>query len=1029
VFDMTVGNSEERVIDALCDQFESEWQAGKRPRLEDYVDRLPIANKERLLVELLHIDVARRKELDEEPTPEEYVIRFPQYTELILQHTEVFGRTSIDSGVAHLLRLGDYRIDEPIGKGGMGIVYRATHEILNRTVAIKVLPPDASSKTAFQRFRKEIQAIGCLDHQHIVRATDAGELEGRLFLVMEYVEGIDAARLLRKWNQLPIDVACEIVRQTALGLQHIADHNLVHRDIKPSNLMVSVGGDVKILDLGLARFNLDLRPGELTRTGQVMGTIDYVAPEQVNEPSRVDIRADIYSLGCTFFHFLTGQPPFGDTRDGTLARLMAHASKEISAVRDLRADCPRGLDEILRAMVAKKPEHRYAQPIEVANRLSEFCRPAGHDALRSLAAEFCQSATVSPPSVHLAHETQANVTTNVVPCPYPGLRAFTREDKDFFFGREDHIEQLADKLSRNRFLAVVGPSGCGKSSMVLAGLLPHLEDGFVEGVGPHWRYAVMRPGEAPFERLTAALLDEHALGKERGTGPKVETLLEVTLRRGPWGLSDAINETGLEPRTNLVLVVDQFEELFRYHKLCLSRGTTFANDADAFVNLLLTPTRDPDRDKRLRSLAVYVVITMRWDFLDDQFSFTGLTEAMNDSVFFTPRLTRDQCEMAIVGPARVQEWEIDRVLVNRLLNDTITEPDQLPLLQHALMRMWTRAALAKNKGRLTLNDYDGSPELSLSNHANEIYDTCNSKHQYVVRKMFQSLADRGQSQQVTRRPAPVQEVARTADSNPGDVKIVADKYRRSDTSFLMPPETVPLTDETVLDISHECLLRKWDRMQSWLEEESHSAEMYRRLLKAARLWASHGSSRPLSGMDEVLEWQERERPNATWANRYGGEFELVQSYIEYCKRHQAQRHQIYDYDAFLCHSPEDKPTVRDVAEKLRQHHIRPWFDDWELAPGKTWQNELATLVDRIGCAVVFVGPKCEADWQSADLQLILKKFLDRNRPVIPALLPGAGREVPVCLRNLTCVDFRTQHPDPMERLIWGITGERPKPQV
>jgi len=279
--------------------------------------------------------------------------------------------------------LGEYQLQEKLGQGGMGAVYRAIHTRLKRTVAVKVLPQDRTGDTrAVARFEREMEAVGRLSHPNIVQAHDAREIEGTHFLVMEYVEGRDLSDLARSLGPLPIADACEIVRQAALGLQYAHDNGLVHRDIKPSNLMLNRNGQVKILDLGLARLQEDQPAGrEMTAAGQVMGTAEYMAPEQVIDSHSAGAAADQYSLGCTLYKLLAGQPPF-PSRDfkSPFQTMMAHAQQPITSITALRPDVPQPLAESLARMVAKTPEERFAGMSDVAAALEPFA--SGADLLR-----------------------------------------------------------------------------------------------------------------------------------------------------------------------------------------------------------------------------------------------------------------------------------------------------------------------------------------------------------------------------------------------------------------------------------------------------------------------------------------------------------------------------------------------------------------------------------------------------------------------------------------------------------------------
>src|SRR5215475_4954141 len=272
--------------------------------------------------------------------------------------------------------------------------------------------------------------------------------------------------------------------------------------------------------------------------------------------------------------------------------------------------------------------------------------------------------------------------------PYPGLRPFTRGEADIFFGREAQTDELVDRLGYSRFLSVVGPSGCGKSSLVRAGLLDALERGFMASAGAGWHIVDMRPGGRPMWQLADALLT--IAGRPRYEHDSA--FLQAALERGPHSLIEYLHDLPLPEDENLLILVDQFEEIFRF------TSSAGQEEADAFVALLLAATQQ-------REQPVYVVITMRSDFIGDCARFAGLPEAINEAMFLTPRLTREQSRQAIEGPARVFGGEVEPALVNRLLNDMGTDPDQLPLMQHALMRMWTRAseaAVEEPQGKRTL---------------------------------------------------------------------------------------------------------------------------------------------------------------------------------------------------------------------------------------------------------------------------------------------------------------------------------------
>jgi len=410
--------------------------------------------------------------------------------------------------------------------------------------------------------------------------------------------------------------------------------------------------------------------------------------------------------------------------------------------------------------------------------------------------------------------------TGVSMFPYPGLRPYEKSEADRFFGREEHVDQLLGKLERARFLAVIGPSGCGKSSLVRAGLVAALESGFMAKAGLCWRTAVMRPGGQPLANLASGLLAPDGLGRRMDDAHDELAFLGATLRRGPLGLVEAVREAGLPERTNLLVLVDQFEEIFRFHRL---GGTTEAN---AFVDLLLASAAEP-------SVSIYVVLTMRSDHLGNCPIFRGLPEAMNESQFLTPRLTREQNRAAIVGPAKMFGVEIQPDVVTRILNEMGTDPDQLPLMQHLLMRMWRRAT----QGRLetdyggsitmTMEDYEavGGLAKALWNHVERIYQELpNDAAKRIAESAFRNLTEVTPDGQLVRRPVSLAEICSVADARREQVVPVLDEFRSEGRSFLMPPFSEPLEPEKLIDISHESLIRQWHRLRDWTKDEDKARQ-------------------------------------------------------------------------------------------------------------------------------------------------------------------------------------------------------------
>lgn len=275
------------------------------------------------------------------------------------------------AGKGRGFHLGNYRLLRPLGRGGMGVVFLAQHSVMNRLMALKILPADASKDARrIERFKEEARASAKLEHPNIVQAYDFSESDGKLFIVMEYIEGVDLHRAIARDGVMSPGEALDAMIQTTDALAHAHQRGIVHRDIKPSNLLLRNDGVIKVSDMGLARIGYAATGTE--SSNRLTGTADFIAPEQAINSSTSDARADIYSLGCTWYFLLVGKPPYSG--NNVAKRLAKHQTAPVPLVSDVRSDCPPAISLLIQRMMSKRPSER---PASAAELLTQLKRIAG----------------------------------------------------------------------------------------------------------------------------------------------------------------------------------------------------------------------------------------------------------------------------------------------------------------------------------------------------------------------------------------------------------------------------------------------------------------------------------------------------------------------------------------------------------------------------------------------------------------------------------------------------------------------------
>lgn len=464
--------------------------------------------------------------------------------------------------------------------------------------------------------------------------------------------------------------------------------------------------------------------------------------------------------------------------------------------------------------------------------------------------------------------------------PFPGLRPFTFEESHLFFGREGQSDEVLLNLAKHRFTAVIGASGSGKSSLMYCGLIPILYGGFMTDAGSDWTVLVSRPGIAPIENLAESILskDENYITANEEEKIIERRMISTILRSSSMGMVDAVKQLSNSATKNIFLLIDQFEELFRYIKT--ERDDDAINEAAAYINLLIKSISQTE-------VPIYIAFTMRSDFIGDCSQFPELTHIINKSHYLVPQMTRDQQRLAIEGPVAVGGGKITKRLVQQLLNDVGNNPDQLPVMQHALMRTWNYwVENMDSEEPIDLRHYIaiGKINEALSQHANEAYSELDNKEKDVCEVLFKALTEKGADNKGVRRAAKVKEIADMSGVEEEELINVIEKFREPGRSLLTPPAIVKLRSNSTVEISHESLMRIWQRLKNWVDEEADSARMYMRLSDAAEMYqvGKTGLWRP-PDLQLALNWQIKQKPTRTWAKRYNPYFERAMVFLETSK--------------------------------------------------------------------------------------------------------------------------------------------------
>jgi len=740
-----------------------------------------------------------------------------------------------------------YQLYDRIGVGSHGAVYRALQPAIERDVAIKIILPKIANEPEFiRRFEREAQVVARLEHPHIVPLYDYWREPNAAYLIMRYLRGGSLEDKL-KGGPLTDEMALALLEQICAGLHASHRAGVIHRDIKPANILLDKDDNAYLADFGIAKNIAEERQSIMTQGEVIIGSPAYISPEQIlAEP--IKPQTDIYSLGVILYEMLTGRKPFqGPT---PVAFIQQHLNEPLPLLAwqngeagsgETKAGIPTAIDIVIGQATAKDPQTRYADILSFLADLRQAFTP-GSQTTDLLGV---QSDSVTSP--HVA----ALIDLPELENPYKGLRPFYEADAADFFGRETLIQALLARMSEasdlSRFLAVIGPSGSGKSSVVRAGLLPALRRGGLPG-SENWFIVEMIPGAHPLEELEAALLRVAVNPPASLLGQLQES--ERGLLRAAQRVLPA--DEAAEKPTELVLVIDQFEEVFT--------AITDETVRSHFLESLVTAILDP----RSR---LWVVITLRADFIDRPLQYVDFGDLVRQRAEFVLPLMPDELEQAIVEPTKRAGLGLEPGLAATIIDDIGNEPGTLPLLQYALTELFER----RQKRLLTLAAYQesGGALGALARRADEIYDGLDEAGQEAARQLFLRLITLGEGVEDTRRRVLQAELDSlngagettrqytVCNTKPASISSVIDQFG---CYRLLTFDHDPVTRGPTVEVAHEALLREWGRLRGWLDDNRADIRLQRLLASAADEWLRAGQEESFllrgARLDQFEGWAE-----------------------------------------------------------------------------------------------------------------------------------------------------------------------------
>lgn len=456
------------------------------------------------------------------------------------------------------------------------------------------------------------------------------------------------------------------------------------------------------------------------------------------------------------------------------------------------------------------------------------------------------------------------------PNPFPGLRSFRPDEGHLFFGRMESTLKVVSRLKNSGFVAVIGASGSGKSSLVLSGVIPALLKENVEEK-KSWSYVVFRPDHNPVDRLATEL---SSLSAGAGFSQLPGNAVAASLHNRTEGLIDVVNKMRKSLRQQIVVVIDQFEELFRYNSSS-TRGE-LGDEATDFIDLLVNAARKPDQ-------GLYIILTVRSEYVSECSRFHSLTSLMNSSSYLLPQISHDQMTSVIEEPIKVAGAAIDRSLVKIILTDLTERPGQLPVLQHLLMRLWNHWSRSGDMSRpIGIADYEavGQVQGAISQHAGQAMESLSERHKYVCSRIFRTITSRTDDGRELRKPERIFSIAAQTGCTIEEIIEVAEVFRAPEYSFLTPSKEVSLTIDSILDLTHESIIRLWSMLRKWMDEEEASRKLYLQLARAAEQY-QEGNGKLWTAPDLLVavRWREENNPTLAWAEKLDPAFERTMLFL------------------------------------------------------------------------------------------------------------------------------------------------------